>query len=47
VARRTFLLLRRLPVPIPESSLEAALKAVVAEEWDLDGPAGLSIYNGL
>jgi hypothetical protein len=32
VARRTFLLIRRLPAPIPESSLEAASKAVVADE---------------
>jgi hypothetical protein len=47
VARRTFLLIRRLPPPIPESSLEAALKAIVADEQLLDDPIGLTIYSGL
>jgi hypothetical protein len=38
VARRTYLLIRRLPPPIPESSLKTALKAVVADEQLLDDP---------
>jgi hypothetical protein len=40
VARRTILLIRRLPAPVPESALEAASKAVVADEQLLDDPEG-------